>query len=340
MDFRLPENRKEAFIRYYVYGLRTTDCDPAINTIQYIFDRQEMNIEQKYWMVWLFSISYYLPTAYLMVNEFPDFENCDLDRIEKWQNDNYKDLKYQVDCKWNRGHLHTMFKSYKENIGEQTQHQFFMSLCDSEDPCVNYEKVRSYIVDNFFKFGRYLTWMYCQHLMENCGLNIKAPTLLLGESGSDSHTNGVCYALNKEEWLSRYYINDGKKKQYGEWTHTQDSKLFMEQNMLTIFNEINSRFPDVSPEPFTAETSLCAFKKLFRRRQGRYLNYYVHRQAEEIKWLESKWSGVNWDIFWQYRKENLMDEVTENNISVQPDRYHIFLDTGTLPGLEMFEDLR
>ena len=37
MDYRLKENRREAFIRWYAWSLKYDDCDPAVWTI-YITD--------------------------------------------------------------------------------------------------------------------------------------------------------------------------------------------------------------------------------------------------------------------------------------------------------------
>ena len=88
------------------------------------------------------------------------------------------------------------------------------------------------------------------------------------------------------------------------------------------------------------ETSLCAFKKFFRKRQGRYAGFYLDRQAEEIRKVESDgWNGVNWELCWDYRKECLIPELAPRDAKVNPKRMETFLDTGDIPELRMFKDL-
>jgi hypothetical protein len=51
---------------------------------------------------------------------------------------------------------------------------------------------------------------------------------------------------------------------------------------------------------------LCSFKKIFRAHHGRYLGYYLDRQAEEIIKAEGDgWYGIDWDVLWQAREETI-----------------------------------
>ena len=67
---------------------------------------------------------------------------------------------------------------------------------------------------------------------------------------------------------------------------------------------------------FTLETCLCSFKKLFRVKHGRYLGYYLDRQAEEIKQCESDdWFGIDWKPMWDARVETLNNKLLTNKIN-------------------------
>lgn len=346
LDFRLPENRREGFIRYYVHQLRTTDCDPTIQMINYLFERQEYNIEQKFWMCWLYANTYQVPTAYLLFNEFPDYENVDQERLDKWNTANYLRLIYQTDCKYNKGHLGIMFKSYREVVGS-SQVLFFKKLCNSLDHKENYENIRKVVMSKFHKFGRYTTWFYGQALKDCVGLPIDPTSLLFGEEGSDSHTDGMCYVANRPDQLTRYYDAEGKKhKSYRVMPPAVKREL--QELADDIIAEIKTRFPDVHPDYYTMETCLCSYKKLFRRSQGRYLGYYLDRQAEDIKKTQDQgWSGVDWQILWDYRAEYIQSYfVRELNLNfdskkgwVNTNKMHEFLDTGTLLELNQYADL-
>lgn len=333
LDFRLKENRREAFIRWYVWGLRTTDCDPALGLMKYIFERQELNVEQRLWVCWLYGCTYYLPTAYLIYNEFPDYENVDLDRLTRWNAANYKRLRYQTDTKYNKGHLPAQFASYREVMGA-SQKRSLEPLLQS-GPKNSYSALLALAKGRLHKFGRYTSWFYLQALRECAGLPLEPLSLLLGQDGSESHTNGLCYALGRDELVTTYYEGSQKLRRPAAWDCEQ---LQLEADMLLA--EIEERFPDVRADYFTMETALCSFKKLFRKRQGRYLGYYLDRQAEEIRQLEQDgWNGVDWQLLWDYRAERLRPEIAPRSAKIRPEHWGHFLASGSLQGLGLYEDL-
>ena len=318
IDFREKKNRKEAFILWWVWSIRFKDCDPAVWMTQYLNDRYEHNIEERYWLAWLYGNTYQLPTAWVLKNEFPDFELATTDRITDWNNKNYKRLRYQTDTKWNKGHLPSMFESYKRFIGECTQKERFEQFCVGGEE-ENFERVWDAVITNLHKFGRYSTWFYMQHLKHTCNLPIDATSLKLDDySGSRSHRNGLLYALGQEEYV--------------------DEKL-QESHTLSLKAEANEmrqdaidRFPQYVNELdfFTMETCLCSFKKIFRTREGRYLGYYLDRQSEEITKAESDgWYGIDWDVTWQARNETLDPRLSKRS-KIEKDRFGGFLSTGNL----------
>lgn len=337
IDFRLKEHRREAFIRYFVWQLRTTDCDPALAMMKYIFRRMEFNYEQKLWLSWLYGNTYHLPTAYLIWSEFPDYENVDQERLEDWNSRNFKRLRYQTDNKWQKGHLPAMFKSYRETVGSCQEDWFKTKMYTlGDDPKAAYTLLTKAVVTNFYKFGRYLTWFYLQTLKECCNLNLEPPDLLLGDSGSGSHRDGLCYVAGQDEWTSSFYP-DGIKKVKRKVTYSPDVVQYLQSVADSILEEVKHRFPEVKPDFFLMETSLCSFKKLFRIKSGRYLGYYLDRQSEEISQVEEDgWDGVDWDLLWQYRQE----ELGLGRSVVSKEKMEHSYRTGQLPELSMFEDLR
>ena len=87
------------------------------------------------------------------------------------------------------------------------------------------------------------------------------------------------------------------------------------------------------------ETCLCSYKKIFRENHGRYLGYYLDRQAEEIKMAEKDgWYGIDWDVLWQARNETL-DLRLDQDRGIDKERFSSFLNTGKIENLEwMFDD--
>lgn len=327
IDYRLPQNNREAFIRWYAWSLRYDDCDPAVWCTNYLHKRYEHNDEEKIWLAWLYGNTYQLPTAWVLKNEFPDFELATVDRMSNWNNANYKRLRYQTDTKWNKGNLPTMFASYQKFIGDRTQREALESYYGSNEK-ENFDTLWRVIKNSLYKFGRYSTWFYLQHLKHTAGILVTPTSLMLDDyDGSRSHRNGLLCALGRHDDMDR-------KLTAAEYAN-------LESQAHEILCETEARFPELSNQIdyFTMETCLCSFKKIFREHHGRYLGYYLDRQAEEIKQAEQDgWYGIDWNVLWQARNETI-DLRLDNDRGIDKDRFSSFLNTGKLENLEwMFDD--
>jgi hypothetical protein len=321
MDYRLKENRREAFIRWYAWSLEYKDCDPAVWLTNYINKRYDHNEEQKLWLCWLYGNTYYLPTSWILMNEFPDFELATVDRITNWNTENYSRLRYQTDTKWNKGHLPSMFSSYQKFIGDKTQKEVLESYYgDNEQK--SFDNLFKVIKTELHKFGRYSTWFYLQHLAQTASIELTPTSLFLSDfEGSKSHRNGLLLALSKDDLLNERL----SPKEYQE----------LETEATQILIEMNHRFPNLTPDLFTMETALCSFKKLFRISKGRYLGYYLDRQSEEISKCQSdKWNGIDWNVLWQARNESLHQSLS-NKSTIQKQKFSTFLNQGNLDNLNM-----
>ena len=327
MDYRLPENNREAFIRWYAWSLKYDDCDPAVWCTNYLHNRYEHNDEERIWLAWLYGNTYQLPTAWVLKNEFPDFELATVDRITQWNTANYKRLRYQTDTKWNKGHLPAMFESYQKFIGSGTQRQKLESYYGDNEKA-NFDNLWKGIKSSLHKFGRYSTWFYIQHLKHTANILVDPTSLMLDDyDGSRSHRNGLLCAIGKQDDMDR------------KLTAVEYANLESQAN--EILTETKERFPELasSIDYFTMETCLCSFKKIFREHHGRYLGYYLDRQAEEITQAETDgWYGIDWDVLWQSREETI-DLRLDHRHGINKDKFSGFLNSGKIQNLEwMFND--
>jgi hypothetical protein len=327
MDYRLKENRREAFIRWYAWSLKYDDCDPAVWATNYLNERYEHNDEERIWLAWLYGNTYQLPTAWVLKNEFPDFELATVDRITQWNTANYKRLRYQTDTKWNKGHLPEMFASYQKFIGNRSQREVLESYYgDTEEQ--SFDNLWETLKGSLHKFGRYSTWFYMQHLKHTANIRINPTSLMLDQyDGSRSHRNGLLYALGCEDLVDRKL--------------TVQEYARLESESASIILEMKSRFPELISQLdyFTMETCLCSFKKLFRESRGRYLGYYLDRQAEEIQVAEDDgWYGIEWAVMWDSRNETI-DIRLDTKRGIEKEKFSSFLRSGNLDRLDwMFDD--
>jgi hypothetical protein len=321
-------DNRELFIKWYAWSTKYKDCDPSVWMTNYLNKRYQHNDEERIWLCWLYGNTYYLPTSWVLKNEFPDYELATVDRITRWNNENYKRLRYQTDTKYNKGHLPSMFESYKRFFKDNPQRDVIESLY-GDNESQNFDNIWNAVNKHFHKFGRYTTWFYMQHLKHTAGIKINPTSLMLNDySGSRSHRNGLCYALSKKDWIDTKLSN----KEY-EYLEAQSSDILIESK---------SRYPDLSSEfdNFTMETCLCSFKKIFRETSSRYLGYYLDRQSEEIQRVSSdNWNGIDWNVLWQARKETL-DKRLDKRTGIDKNRFGEYIRSGSLSRLDwMFGDL-
>jgi len=338
IDFRKKENRRELLVRYLAWQYRNNDLDPAIPLINYLFNRLEYNQEQRYWMTYLYAYTYNPASALAIFNEIPDFENIDMPMLTKWTTDTFNKVQVEKDVKWNKGHLAKMAQSYIDVVGNQTQHQYFTSLCDSDNPKENYVKLDNVVTNKFHKFGRYVSWYYIQSLKHNCKLNVTSVDMKYGPD-SQSPSDGLAMIMGREDWMSRLYVDNGRSKIKQDIRYT--SEIIQEMNQFTdsVIEETNNRFPDVHIDYFNFETALCSIKKLTRRRDGRYLGYYLDRLMKNVVEAERTFPGVDFQIIRDWIKEE--NPRFANNVRDYPDssKMNEYLDTGTLLEFSMYPDL-
>ena len=312
-------SRKEQFIEWFRWGVANGDCDPALWMINYLNKRYEHNTEEKIWLCWLYGNTYYLPTSWLLKQEFPDEELASYERLDKWNTENYKRLRYQTDTKWSKGHLPVMYQSYHEWLGGKTQLERINEFV-TDDEQETFDNLWKEVKKKWFKFGRYTTWFYLQTLKHTAGISMEPATLMLNDySGSKSHRNGLIYALGLEEsgWLNKKL--------------TPDQYQFLEKEASEILEECHRRFPELKEQMdrFAMETSLCSFKKLFRVSRGRYMGYYLDRQSEEIMKVEKDgWFGVDWEVLWDGREEVIGEPLAPLHGQVDKSKMKLFVEEG------------
>jgi len=317
-DYRELGQRREGFLQFYAASVACGDCDPALWLMRYLNSRYEYSIEERLWFAWLYH-TYNLPTAFVYKNEFPDEELASVERFTQWNNDNYSRLRYQTDTKWSKGHLPAMYESYANWVHGRSQREVFAEVC-TDSPQTNFNRLWDLVKGEWYKFGRYTAFFYLQTLKHTCDLPIDCPTLFLNDyKGSQSHRNGLCLALGKDEWVN-------VKLAASEYSWLEDAGA----NLLT---EAKLRWPKLARlfDNFSMETALCAYKKLHRVKQGRYVGYYLDRQSEEITKAEGDdWTGIEWNVIWQARTETVGDFLAPPHVQVNKQKMNLFLEQGTL----------
>lgn len=298
----IKQQRIDDFLTFYTNSMFVKDIDPNIWLSKYIIDRMELNDEQILWFCFLCSITYQLPTAYLIINEYPDLELIDEHRLKEWWTQVQQRCPFQKDKLKQRKYLPETIMSYK-NLVNGSQTKFFNDILTGTDT-ENFNYLWNVLYKNIAHFGRFSVWNWSQMLKQVALYNIEPDTLFLGESNSESHTHGLCYAIGKDEWAKKIRYKDGEKRKKEVHNFTKDEKILLESEAEYILEKLLES--DIDVDRFYIETVACAYKKLFRNNDSRYVGYYLDRQAEDIIKLEREnWYGVDWKLLWDARRELL-----------------------------------
>lgn len=277
------------FITYHIESSKAKDIDPSNDCLRYVSDRFELNIEQRYWLAFLFGTCYSATTVYYIYNEFPDYENVDVNRLQRWWDANKNKSLFQTDrlrVKTQDKFVET-FVSYKNLLNGMSQQDYFESLRqptsqNTYDNCYsNLSEIRN--------FGRFTMFIYLEMINVLTGYELEPTYLDL--KNAESCRNGLVYHLG-------HYELD---------THGNNNKLTSKHiNYLQYkFKELKKEIEQLDIEHrniWNVETTLCAYKKY--KKGKRYIGYYIERQRKEIEKMQTNvQDGVDWSPLWDFREE-------------------------------------
>lgn len=267
------------------------DIDPQNDCLTYISDRYELNIEQRYWLAFLFATCYCAPTVFYIYNEFPDYQNVDVGRLERWWVANRHKLIFQTDRARVRSNNEFVncFKSYREIIGS-SQRDYFKKLRAStlqETYFAAYKRL-----SNIHYFGRFTMFIYLELVSVLTDTKMIPNDLNLREA--ESCRNGLALALDRKDLFSHYE----------DKTLTQTDYLNLEQGLDMLVERIaglNIKHKNL----FNIETTLCAYKKV--KLGKRYVGYYIERMRTEIEAMKKNVPvGVDWSVLYDFRESTYL----------------------------------
>lgn len=298
----------EHWMDYYSLMMYAGECDPAFPMLNYICDRFELNMEQRYWLAFLYGTNYCGPTVYYIYNEFPDYENVNISRMEKWWSINKGKTFFQTDrAKVKNFDFFTkIVESYSQLVGSSQE--------DRISSCKSYQELYDF-ASSIYYFGRFSIFNYTQALWELTNTRFEPTFFNLKEA--ESCRNGLCYAVERIEYIKKF--NPKAKIDYE----------YLQKHLDLLIKKTKKRFPNIPVNIWNVETALCAFKKLFWG--TRYFGYYIDRQLGEIKLLSKLVTeGVNWGPLYEFRYEYfphaLLGELNGWD-DVQKNRMFIFKNT-------------
>lgn len=338
MDFRKPEYRKEVFIRLFEFHT-SYGIQPGLVYLflPYMREKLSLDIEQCYWMAFLEGCTENPCTVYAILQSFPTLPKSSSD-METWHKENWKNLQYDIDTRYNKGHLVEQVDSYLKMLNGRYQEDVFHTYLYSSDKEVWFNNVWKTIT-SLYKFGRLTSWSYAEFIKISTGLDYEYSSLKMEDrDGSRSHRNGCLRVMGRDDlewWLG---ANNGVT------SHSDEICESTENYGEYLTEELKNRF---GLQPWgryigyeTVESTLCAFKNMFHGR--RYPNIYTDMSYDRIKKAEDVWGGkIDFSLFWNARKEKLpkrlLLEFNPQDPGLVPEKQEYFKNTGHIPMMSVMD---
>jgi len=265
------------------------DIDPQNDCLSYLAERYELNTEQRYWLAFLFATCYCAPTVFYIYNEFPDYNNVDVNRLSRWWNSNKQRLIFQTDRARVRSNNEFVncFRSYKSIVGSN-QEAYFGDFC-TDNKTSNY--INAYKrLSNIHYFGRFTMFIYLELVDVLTESKMSPNNLSLKEA--ESCRNGLALAIDRKDLFSHFEDKQLTQKDYIDL-----------ENGLNAINETITAMNIRHKSLFNIETTLCAYKKV--KLGKRFVGYYIERMRVEIEAMKKNVPvGVDWSVLYDFRRTN------------------------------------
>lgn len=328
-DFRLPQYRREVFLRLYEFNLKyNAHAGFVYGAFPYLNEKFNLNNEQKLWLAFLNGCTQNIVTSWIVFELFPDIKTLNVDTFDKWWNTNY--MKFIVGKGWDLDRRYfkigktgftACIKSYLKQVKEyNNQTEMFNSICKHNDKYENFTLLWQFIRQNFLSFGRLSTFSYTEFLRIQ-GVNVDCNDLFLEDiSGSRSHRNGLCKVLGRDDldwWKNKVKYSPIIIK-------------WLKDEADILFDEMKNRTEHKHLSLYTFETALCNYKSMHRPKR-RYPNVYNDMFYNRIKYAEAVWKKP-FDLFWNMRKDLLPCELRLEDNKKDLGLHHLkqnhYLNTG------------
>lgn len=321
IDWRLPENRREGFQRFYSFHLRYKSHPGCVYALlPAIADGLSLDNDQRAWLVWLNGNTQNVVTSLMLLEAAP--RPTDWKRAVDFWSTHFKLLEWDTD----RRHQ-------KNRFGEATEDWFLMNGRAPADEWISHASSWSSIWRYAFAqphMGRLSAWSMIEYARILLGPSIPdADTWLLHDkSGSRSHRNGIAVVKGYDAtyWDAEVPFMLGIVEDLEAFADELLDEAEDRNNVYEWANDVGR---------LTMESALCTYKS-WHKPNRRYPNVYADMMYNRIKKAEARF-GRTFDLLWRARRQHLPEWLRlEDNLrdpGLSPVKQNHYLETGQIPVL-------
>jgi len=325
-DWRLKENRREAFQRFYSFHLKyKTHPGLVYMFLPAIAEHYDMDDDQRAWLVWLNGNTQNPATSMLLLDAAPRPE--DWRRAVEFWNDNFKLLEWDTDRRHQKAKFGEATQKYIEDfVGYHPADQWH-DVNESWGETWAFAKSQPFM-------GRLSAWSmteYAKILLTD--IPDADNFLMYDKSGSQSHRNGAALVMGED---SVYWDKD-----VPFMLDKVDAINDFAEELLSEAKGRNRGNEDVTR--LTMESALCTYKS-WHKPNRRYPNVYSDMAYSRIKKAEANF-GNRFQLLWDTRAEHLPEELLleaqPDDVGLKPLKQNWYRETGEIHYLHlMFPDMQ
>jgi Alpha-glutamyl/putrescinyl thymine pyrophosphorylase clade 2 len=324
-DLRRPEFRRETFLIFFeTHLLHRSHPGCVYFLLPALADRLGLDPDQRMYLAYLTGNTQNVVMSWLILSRYPTPRHFIESDGAAWFNREWDRFQFDTDRRHQKRDLCSNLAWYVREVGHHPC-EYFTALAGE-----GFQDTWRHIRENFPTFGRLSAFSFSEYLRV-LGIGVECDDLFLADiQGSMSHRNGLAKVLGRDDLD---FVN--KDPTYSvaqlDWLKEEAELLLAESQKRFRDRDF---FSDVGY--FTLESALCTYKS-WSRPNRRYPNVYADMFHDRIRWAEAKWPEVNFDMFWDIRREALPQplrlEDNPRDVGVKPLKQNFYRVNGRAPML-------
>lgn len=324
LDFRLPQYRREVFLRFYEWSVRYRSFPGGVHyVLPHMADTLGWDTEQRFWAAFLNGNTQNPVTTLLLMQAAPHPGDAD-EAVEFWRQ-HYRELEWDTDRRYHKARFADAVAGYRglTGTGPAAQARYFRR---PHEWGAWWEAAVAVPT-----MGRLSTWSYLEYLrILECGAP-DADTLMLTDiPGSRSHRNGLALVAGRDDWIADKQLGDPA------FGYTPDVLSELASVGYSLLREAQRRVPgDRTVGYLSLESALCTYKG-WHKPNRRYPGVYNDMLHDRLVRAENRF-GRRFGVLWDARREalpaRLRLEDNPGDPGCVPVKQNWYLTTGQVIGM-------
>lgn len=328
-DWRLPENRIEAFAR--VTHTRFVEGDLDHHHVgKVIADWHGWDNDQKALYCMYFGQSY--RNHWAMIAMQLDLFNMSEKQLTDWHDKNWRRMKFGNDTKWNVRKFPQFVMDIKKRVGKGSLYEYLGNAANAGRTDLNYFSLNK-TLQEFYSIGRMTAWLAQQTLYEFFDWDIDHWDQQLYDNGTWSQYDSICYLYNRIDIARKQKVYDqhGYLIDIKSYEPTKQDISLMERHTIELMEQMNKRMP-FHVDMYNIESVECEYRKTAYGPKIKEFTFWTSNElVEDYQKLQSLWADydghgkVDWTPYmvgFMTKGRNVVD------YGYHPDYFKVMTDFG------------